>query len=494
MKYEHIKDRLDLAPIVLFVYARLDHVQKTVNALQKNELATDSDLIIYSDGWKSDQDKNTVNEVREFLNSIDGFRSIQIINRPCNFGLAKNIIQGVTQVFERFKKIIVLEDDMVTHTSFLTFMNDALNFYDDKKTVWHISGWNYPIDTKGLGDAFLWRAMNCWGWATWSDRWKYFDKSPTALVTEFSSKDIEEFNLHGSQDFWSQVISNINGEKSTWAVFWYATIFKNNGLCVNASNSLVFNIGVDGSGENCDLNNSFDTKLINVLNKNKFYFDGYIVENTIALEKIKKFNKRLLYPKIIRKLNTNFLLVIIALFRYFKTEIRKKFNIFLMRIKFPQAFVEGSASVLYDSIDDIELGEGSYLGSFSILHVKNNGLEKNSKFILGKNSSIGELNNIRASGGEIRIGQQCQISQGVSLIAANHSIARGTPIIEQPWSKAKTGILIGDDVWVGVGAVVLPGVKIGKGAVIAAGSIVTNDVEDYSIVAGMPAKFLKYRE
>jgi len=55
-------------------------------------------------------------------------------------------------------------------------MNEALEFYEEEDKVWHISGWNYPIETDGLDDVFLWRAMNCWGWATWADRWQYFEK------------------------------------------------------------------------------------------------------------------------------------------------------------------------------------------------------------------------------------------------------------------------------------------------------------------------------
>jgi acetyltransferase-like isoleucine patch superfamily enzyme len=494
MRAEQTKARFDLAPIVLFVYARLEHVRSTLNALQKNELSTESDLIVYSDGWRNDHDENSVREVRKFLKTIKGFKSLKIISRPSNLGLAKNIIQGVTEVCENFKKVIVLEDDMVTHPGFLTFMNDALYFYNDKKAVWHISGWNYPIKIDDLGDSFLWRAMNCWGWATWSDRWIYFEKSPEVLVNEFSTEDIEEFNLRGSQDFWSQVLSNLNCEKSTWAVFWYATIFKHRGLCLNASQSLVLNIGVDGSGENCDPNTAFGTSLVDIVRPNRFKFSEILTENATAFERIRKFNRDLRYPKIIRKFKVDGVKVTIAFYRYFKTALKRKYSIYLMRVKFPNAFIEGNTSVLYDDIGDIDLGEGSYLGSFTVLHIKNNGNEKNSKFILGKNSSIGELNNIRASGGEIRIGQQCQISQGVSLIAANHSVARDMPIVKQPWSKIKTGISIGDDVWVGVGAVVLPGVRIGKGAIVAAGSVVTHDVDDYSIVAGTPATFIKYRE
>ena len=94
--------------------------------------------------------------------------------------------------------------------------------------------------------------MNCsGGWATWADRWKYFERNPEKLIEEFSKEDIYHFNLEGAYDFWNQVQQNIDGKLFTWAIFWYATIFKNDGLCLNPVHSLVQNIGHDGSGCHC---------------------------------------------------------------------------------------------------------------------------------------------------------------------------------------------------------------------------------------------------
>jgi len=79
-------------------------------------------------------------------------------------------------LLNEYGKIIVLEDDLLTSPYFLKFMNEALEYYKNEKKVWHISGWNYPINNEGLDDVFFWRTMNCWGWATWADRWQYFEK------------------------------------------------------------------------------------------------------------------------------------------------------------------------------------------------------------------------------------------------------------------------------------------------------------------------------
>ena len=134
-------------------------------------------------------------------------------------------------------------------------MNEALERYKSASRVWHISGWNYPIDSDKLPDIFLWRVMNCWGWATWSNRWQHFNKDPQQVIDDFTHKDIYEFNVDGRQDFFGQIIDNSQGQINTWAIFWYATIFQNNGLCLNPAQTLVDNIGFS-SGTHCN-NKSF---------------------------------------------------------------------------------------------------------------------------------------------------------------------------------------------------------------------------------------------
>ena len=200
-----------LAPIVLFVYNRPSHTQQTVEALQKNELASQSELFIYSDEAKNEDARKSVDEVRSYIDNIDGFKKVMIIERDKNWGLANSIIDGVTKIVNEYGKIIVLEDDLVTSPYFLRFMNDALEFYKDEKKVWHVSGWNYPIETEDLGDVFLWRLMNCWGWATWSDRWSYYEKDTDKVINEFTKEDINRFNLDGAENFFSQVTTNKKG-------------------------------------------------------------------------------------------------------------------------------------------------------------------------------------------------------------------------------------------------------------------------------------------
>lgn len=252
---------MTLAPIVLFVYNRPAHTRLTVEALQKNTLAKDSDLIIYSDAPKNAESEDAVRQVRQYIHQIAGFKSVTIIERETNLGMAHTIIDGVTSVVNKRGRIIVLEDDIVTSQFFLNFMNRALDYYENEPRVWHISGWNFPINPEGLPDAFFSRAMYCWGWATWADRWTHFQKAPDRLLAEWDAAKINRFNLDGKCDFWEQVKQNATGVLNTWGVFWYATIFEHNALCLIPAVTYVENIGLDQTGENCGETTMYSTPL-----------------------------------------------------------------------------------------------------------------------------------------------------------------------------------------------------------------------------------------
>ena len=280
-----------LAPILLFVFARPDHTKKTLGALAANALATESDLIVYSDAARNEKEAAAVNEVRGLLKSLNGFRSVTIVERESNYGLARNIIEGVTDVCNRYGRVIVLEDDLVTSPAFLTFMNAALDRYLENKSVWHVSGWNYPIERTGLDETFFVRVMNCWGWATWADRWQCFEKNTEKLMAQFDRKAIWEFDLEDSGVFWSQVLSNNKKLINTWAIYWYATIFMHQGLCLNPAISYVDNIGLDGSGTHgCQDREKYLTSLNNNMTP---HFPEAITESNVGIRRIIGFYRSL---------------------------------------------------------------------------------------------------------------------------------------------------------------------------------------------------------
>ena len=245
------------SPILLFVYNRPDHTLKTLEALSQNTLAKESHLFIFADGPKQNSSVellSNINETRKIIKKKKWCKEVTIYESPINKGLATSIIDGVTEIINEFESVIVLEDDIVTGKYFLEFMNEALKKYKNHDKVWHITGWRSPVGESKCNYAYFYPTMNCWSWATWKDRWKNFKKDPQYYKSIFSKKMIYKFNVFGSEPgMWQQIEDNINHKINTWAIFWYATIFINNGLCLAPSKSLCKNIGLDNSGVHCGI-------------------------------------------------------------------------------------------------------------------------------------------------------------------------------------------------------------------------------------------------
>lgn len=169
--------------------------------------------------------------------------------------------------------------------------------------------------------------------------------------------------------------------------------------------------------------------------------------------------------------------------------------IILARCAYPEVYIDCRAYFSINSWKNLSIGRRSYVGAYTTLMVVDDPLGKLGKaaLFIGRDTYIGEWNNLRAGGGKISIGNNVLISQHVSIIASGHLIEKDKLIAFQPWTIDKNGVSIGDDVWIGANSVILPGVIIGRGAVIGAGSIVTKNVPEYAVVAGNPAHIIKYR-
>lgn len=246
------------APIALFVYNRPLHTRLTVEALRNNDLSKDSDLVVFSDASKSADQAEGVREVREYIRQIYGFKTVAIVERETNFGLARSIIDGVTRICEEHGRVIVLEDDHVTSRYFLRFMNDALDIYAHEDRVMHISGSTYPIGDMGC-ETFFFRVPLCWGWGTWDRAWRHFRKSSDVML-KFDRKMRRDFSFNNSYHYWEQLEANDKGLINTWFVYWYATLFLRKDLALFPGKSLVKNIGMDGSGVHCGIDHDYDVE------------------------------------------------------------------------------------------------------------------------------------------------------------------------------------------------------------------------------------------
>jgi len=250
---------MELAPICMFVYNRPYHTQQVINSLKKNHHADESELYIYSDHAKSREHESKVNEVRDFIKQISGFKMVYIIERQVNFGLRRNITDGVSAILAQKGKIIVLEDDLIVSPHFLSYMNSALQIYENENKVMHIAAHIPPLNMDKDFTSFFFNVTTCWGWATWERAWKHYNNDSKYLFQTLRKKGKSYyFDVDGSYPYMEHLEKNVHGMLNTWAVRWYASVTLSDGLCLHPASSLVSNIGLDGSGENCGIDDHFE--------------------------------------------------------------------------------------------------------------------------------------------------------------------------------------------------------------------------------------------
>lgn len=294
---------MNFSPIVLFVYNRPLHTRQTVEALKLNILSNKSDLIIFSDAPKSDVQAESVNAVRQYIHQIKGFKSVKIVEREINLGLANSVIDGVTSIVNKYGRVIVLEDDLNVSPHFLEFMNSALDIYENEDEVMHISGYMFPVGDHDLPETLFLRATSCWGWATWVRAWEAFEPSSKKLLDSIRLKNLDyEFDLQGTVGYTKMLENQLNGNVDSWAVRWYASVFLNKGGCLHPALSLVNNIGHDGTGVHCGSNTTYNVEVSNIKPTVK---KQEIKESLEGLKAIKQFYRSFkpsLYNRIYNKL------------------------------------------------------------------------------------------------------------------------------------------------------------------------------------------------
>ncbi|MFV0665041.1 glycosyltransferase family A protein [Denitromonas sp.] len=242
------------APVALFVFNRPEHTRRTLEALQRNGLAEVTPLHIFSDAARHDEDDTAVHQVRKIIRETEGFASVTLVEREKNMGLAASIIDGATQLCRQYGQVIVLEDDLLTAPTFLTYMNAALDRYRDIPQVGSISAYMYPVDGSGAGsDTVMLAHPMSWGWATWADRWALFDADGEHLLQRLKdTRQLKRFDAIGPGGFERMLRGQIAGQNNSWFIRWHASLFLAERKSLAPSRSLISNIGLDGTGVHCN--------------------------------------------------------------------------------------------------------------------------------------------------------------------------------------------------------------------------------------------------
>jgi len=241
-----------ISPIALFTYNRFAETRETLEALKLNDLAKDSDLFIFSDGPKSEAGVEAVQKVRDYLKTVNGFKSVSLVESAENNGLARSVIEGVSSILTQYDQIIVLEDDLVTASNFLTYMNDALDFYRNEQRVQSISAYSLKLSERSSGYYFQTRPAS-WGWGSWKDRWdpEIFDKKKIQAEIESNPALLKQFTKYCGNDISRMLLDSLSGKNDSWYVRWTYNHFKTQRVALYPGRSFVTNIGHHENATHC---------------------------------------------------------------------------------------------------------------------------------------------------------------------------------------------------------------------------------------------------
>lgn len=320
--------RKKLAPIVLFVYARLEHTKKTIEALQKDKLFNESELWVFSDGYKNDIDQEKVLAVRNYLKAKiknDNLKNVHLIESNKNNGLANSVISGVTSIISKYGKIIVLEDDLIISPNFLEYMNETLEFYKDDDKIWSISGYNINFENKYNYeyDIYLNYRGCSWGWGTWKNRWELVDWEVKDYRKFKNNHTLRKKFNRGGPDMSQMLDLQMAGEIDSWAIRWCYSQFKNEMYTIYPVDSLIFNCGLDGSGTHSGITDKFNT---NLNNKKVILVGDLKLNEKLLREFYKKFDKGLVQKifEFLTIIGLGKIVIIVKKMRKKMKKIRKK--------------------------------------------------------------------------------------------------------------------------------------------------------------------------
>ena len=281
------------SPIALFVYNRLQHTKKVIEAIKKNHISQRSTIYVFSDFSDVEFEKNKIKKIRNYLNNLNGFKKIIIVQRKYNLGTSNNIVLGLNQIFKKHDKCIIIEDDIIISKNFLYQMNYFLEKFNKITNIASIEGYMYPVKfKKSIPDYFFLKGTGCWGWATWKRSWKNYEGSAEKLLNKFNDEKelVNDFDYYDSYPYYKMLKKQKWSKKKSWAIKWYASNFIKQNYTIYFKNTLVKNIGLDGSGENCKIDYQINQKkFTNITCKIKT--NDEVNENINAKKDIAKYLK-----------------------------------------------------------------------------------------------------------------------------------------------------------------------------------------------------------
>ena len=277
---------IKLAPVVIFAFNRPEHLRKCLDSLRKNKVAINTEFRIFVDGPRNEGDLLKRNLIEKLLEEYKQHLSIKVSFAEENLGLAKSIIAGLNEVFSNSDRAIIVEDDLISSPFFLDFCNSGLNLFEANQSVASIHGFSYKFNNLETTPYFI-KGADCWGWATWKNRWELFEENADILIRELERRHLKrKFDLDGAYPYFNMLLRQSRGEVDSWAIRWHASMFLANKLTLYPNQTLINNIGIDGSGTHAgqgkNINSILSSTPINITKME-------VVESVKARRKLKHF-------------------------------------------------------------------------------------------------------------------------------------------------------------------------------------------------------------
>lgn len=510
-------------PVAVFAYNRANHLEKTLEALSNCRRIDECEVFIHCDGVNRPEHQAQVEATRQIARKWAQAMNWHLVERNENLGCDPSIIKEVTALCKEFGRVIVIEDDIIVSPAFISFMLEALDMYEDTPNIFQVAGFTFSANRLSKGDSFLIPLTSSWGWATWQRAWKSlainYDEAKNSLR---SVKFCEKFDLDGAYPFSQMLLEDITKRENKWDIWWYYNVFKNDGLVVYPTRSLVYNNGFDSTGLHSGNKNLNDVSIENLEDfngTNKFIFPNVVIINQKSFKKHKlSIIKAVNYRKPVRKNNKEFL-----------KSILRKIGLFSFAKKLYLLFSSNNENKIVSDKNIIQFEEGTVfesgftinqhspsesirviVGNKCVLGCSITFERGIGQVLIGDDTYIGASSIICATG--VNIGSHVLMAWGITIVDHDsHSVnwnQRANDI--QNWREGLiTGgisgaagikdwrmigmapVTIKDKVWIGFNSIILKGVTIGEGSVVAAGSVVTKDVPSWTLVGGNPARILK---
>ena len=513
-------------PVAVFAYNRSNHLDKTLEALSRCRRIEECEVFIHCDGVNRPEHQAQVEATRMVARKWAREMNWHVIERNENLGCDPSIIKEVTALCEEYGRVIVIEDDIIVSPAFISFMLEALNRYEDTPNVFQIAGFTFSAKRLSKEDSFLIPLTTSWGWATWKRAWKSFEINyDEAKKSLNNSMFCKKFDLDNAYPYSQMLLDDITGKENKWDIWWYFSVFKSKGLVVYPARSIDFNNGFDSTGLHSgdqNLNSVSIEDLEDFNGRNKFIFPNIDRTNKYAFNKhrlsivkaVNIINYRKPMRKQIKELLKNSLKKV-GLFSF-----AKKSYLLLFSKKESSTFCD-SKTIQFEEGTIFESGFNVnqhipskstrvIVGSKNVLGCSITFERQVGQVFIGNDTYIGASSIICATG--VNIGSQVLMAWGITIVDHDsHSInwdIRSNDV--QNWREGLitgdlTGaagrkdwgmigmapVIIKDKVWIGFNSIVLKGVTIGEGSVVAAGSVVTKDVPAWTLVGGNPARVIK---